>query len=46
MKAEEWRICRQRLPAIKEQRIFLSADEFAYIGAPAGVIVQFPFRRG
>jgi alpha-N-arabinofuranosidase len=35
MKAEEWRIYQQRFPAIKDQHIFLSVDEFAYIGAPA-----------
>jgi alpha-N-arabinofuranosidase len=35
MRAEEWRIYQQRFPAIKDQHIFLSVDEFAYIGAPA-----------
>jgi alpha-N-arabinofuranosidase len=35
MKAEEWRIYQQRFPAIKDQHIFLSVDEFAYIGATA-----------
>jgi alpha-L-arabinofuranosidase len=34
MKAEEWAIYQQRFPAIKDKRIFLSIDEYAYIGAP------------
>jgi alpha-L-arabinofuranosidase len=33
MKAEEWRIYQQRFPAIKDKRIFLAIDEYAYIGA-------------
>jgi alpha-N-arabinofuranosidase len=35
MKADEWKIYQQRFPAIKDKHIFLSIDEFAYIGAPA-----------
>jgi alpha-N-arabinofuranosidase len=32
MKAEEWAIYRQRFPAMREQPIFLSIDEYAYNG--------------
>jgi alpha-N-arabinofuranosidase len=32
MKAEEWAIYRQRFPALQEKPIFLSIDEYAYIG--------------
>lgn len=37
MKAEEWRIYEQRFPAIRERHVFLSIDEYAYIGAPANL---------
>ena len=37
MKAEEWEIYQQRFPAIKENHIFLSIDEYAYLGAPANL---------
>ena len=37
MKAEEWEIYQQRFPAIRDRHIFLSMDEFAYIGAPANL---------
>jgi alpha-N-arabinofuranosidase len=37
MKAEEWSIYQQRLPAMKEKHIFLSMDEYAYIGAPVNM---------
>jgi alpha-N-arabinofuranosidase len=37
MKADEWEIYQQRFPAIKEHHIFLSIDEFAYLGAPANL---------
>jgi alpha-N-arabinofuranosidase len=37
MKADEWGIYQQRCPAIKENHIFLSIDEFAYTGAPANL---------
>ncbi|HEX6510597.1 MAG TPA: alpha-L-arabinofuranosidase C-terminal domain-containing protein [Chloroflexota bacterium] len=36
MKAEEWAIYQQRFPAIKDKHIFLSIDEFAYIGGSFG----------
>jgi alpha-N-arabinofuranosidase len=36
MKADEWRIYQQRFPLIKEKHIFLSVDEFAYIGTSFG----------
>lgn len=34
MKAEEWKIYEQRFPAIREKKIFLSMDEYAYFGPP------------
>ena len=37
MKAEEWRIYQQRFPAIKDKRIFLAIDEYAYIGTQANL---------
>jgi len=37
MKAEEWGVYQQRFPAIKDQHIFLSMDEFAYTGAPVNL---------
>jgi alpha-N-arabinofuranosidase len=37
MKAEEWRIYEKRFPAMRDQHVFLSIDEFAYIGAPANL---------
>jgi alpha-N-arabinofuranosidase len=37
MKADEWEIYQQRFPGIKDHQIFLSIDEFAYIGAPANL---------
>lgn len=37
MKAEEWAIYQQRFPAMRDRHIFLSIDEFAYIGAPANL---------
>ena len=37
MKADEWGIYQQRFPGIKDNHIFLSIDEFAYIGAPANL---------
>jgi alpha-N-arabinofuranosidase len=36
MKAEEWAIYQQRFPAMKDKHIFLSIDEFAYIGTSFG----------
>lgn len=36
MKAEEWLIYQQRFPAIKQQHIFLSIDEYAYMGNSLG----------
>ncbi|MBB6251128.1 alpha-L-arabinofuranosidase C-terminal domain-containing protein [Nitrospirillum iridis] len=33
MKAEEWAIYQQRFPAMRDKPIFLSIDEYAYIGA-------------
>jgi alpha-N-arabinofuranosidase len=32
MKAEEWKIYERRFPAIKDRKIFLSIDEYAYFG--------------
>lgn len=32
MEAEEWKIYEQRFPAIKDKKIFLSIDEYAYFG--------------
>lgn len=32
MKAEEWKIYEQRFPAMKDKKIFLSIDEYAYFG--------------
>ena len=37
MKAEEWRIYEQRFPAIRDRHVFLSIDEYAYIGSPANL---------
>ena len=37
MKAEEWGIYEQRFPAVRDRHIFLSIDEFAYIGAPTNL---------
>ena len=37
MKAQEWGIYQQRYPAIKDEHIFLSMDEFAYTGAPVNL---------
>lgn len=37
MKAEEWVIYQERFPAIRDKHIFLSIDEFAYLGAPANL---------
>jgi len=37
MKAEEWAIYEQRFPALHDRRVFLSIDEYAYIGAPANL---------
>jgi alpha-N-arabinofuranosidase len=37
MKAEEWRIYEQRFPSIRDRHVFLSIDEYAYIGAPANL---------
>lgn len=34
MKADEWAIYQKRFPAMKTKGIFLSIDEYAYIGAP------------
>ncbi len=34
MEAEEWKIYEQRFPAIKDKKIFLSIDEYAYFGPP------------
>jgi alpha-N-arabinofuranosidase len=34
MKAEEWALYQQRFPVMKERKIFLSMDEYAYTGAP------------
>jgi len=36
MKAEEWAIYQKRFPAMQDQHIFLSMDEFAYIGNSFG----------
>jgi alpha-N-arabinofuranosidase len=43
MKADEWRIYQQRFPAIKDKHIFLSIDEFAYIGAPANLKLSLAY---
>jgi alpha-N-arabinofuranosidase len=32
MKAEEWKIYERRFPAIRDKKIFLSIDEYAYFG--------------
>ncbi|CAN7378936.1 alpha-L-arabinofuranosidase C-terminal domain-containing protein [Caulobacter sp. LjRoot300] len=32
MKAEQWKIYQQRFPAMKDKKIFLSIDEYAYFG--------------
>ena len=32
MKAEQWKIYEQRFPAMKDKKIFLSMDEYAYFG--------------
>ncbi|MBO9560950.1 MAG: alpha-N-arabinofuranosidase [Caulobacter sp.] len=32
MKAEEWKIYERRFPAMKDRKIFLSIDEYAYFG--------------
>jgi alpha-N-arabinofuranosidase len=32
MKAEEWKIYEQRFPAIRDKKIFLAIDEYAYFG--------------
>ena len=37
MKAEEWGIYEQRFPALRDSHVFLSIDEYAYIGAPANL---------
>jgi alpha-N-arabinofuranosidase len=37
MKAEEWHIYEQRYPALKDRHIFLSIDEFAYLGTGANL---------
>ena len=37
MKADEWHIYEQRFPALKDRHIFLSIDEFAYLGTPANL---------
>lgn len=37
MKADEWEVYQQRFPGIKDNHIFLSIDEFAYLGAPANL---------
>lgn len=34
MEAEEWKIYERRFPAIKDKKIFLSIDEYAYFGPP------------
>ena len=34
MKAEEWKIYQQRFPTIRDRKIFLSIDEYAYFGKP------------
>jgi alpha-N-arabinofuranosidase len=36
MKAEEWKIYQQRFPAVEQQHIFLSIDEYAYTGNSFG----------
>jgi alpha-N-arabinofuranosidase len=33
MKAEEWALYQKRFPALKEKPVFLSIDEYAYIGS-------------
>ena len=37
MKAEEWKIYEKQFPAIRDRHVFLSIDEFAYLGAPANL---------
>lgn len=37
MKADEWEIYQQRFPSMKDKHVFLSIDEYAYIGAPANL---------
>jgi alpha-N-arabinofuranosidase len=41
MKAEEWAIYQERFPGIKQNHIFLSIDEFAYIGNSFGAPPMF-----
>jgi alpha-N-arabinofuranosidase len=36
MKADEWAIYQSRFPAMKDKGIFLSIDEYAYVGAHMG----------
>src|SRR3546814_1369969 len=43
MKAEEWRIYHQRFPKMKDKGIFLSIDEYAYIGAPQNLKLSLAY---
>ncbi len=43
MKAEEWAIYQQRFPKMKAADIFLSIDEYAYIGAPQNLKLSLAY---
>lgn len=43
MKADEWSIYRQRFPAMRDKHIFLSMDEYAYIGAPPNLKLSLAY---
>src|SRR3546814_7031141 len=43
LKAEEWRIYHQRFPKMKDKGIFLSIDEYAYIGAPQNLKLSLAY---
>ncbi|HEU4960500.1 MAG TPA: alpha-L-arabinofuranosidase C-terminal domain-containing protein [Sphingomonas sp.] len=43
MKADEWAIYQQRFPKMKDKGIFLSIDEYAYIGAPQNLKLSLAY---
>ncbi|HVI99332.1 MAG TPA: alpha-L-arabinofuranosidase C-terminal domain-containing protein [Sphingomonas sp.] len=43
MKADEWRIYQQRFPKMKDKGIFLSIDEYAYIGGPPNLKLSLAY---
>lgn len=43
MKADEWAIYQQSFPAMEAKHIFLSMDEFAYIGAPPNLKLSLAY---